>query len=114
MNQIVACKTLERKWPNIQLTIAANGKIALELLQEQDFDIILMDIQMPVMDGYEATKHIREEFQAGKANVPILAMTAHAYIAKDEKFKGYGMDDFILKPFDPEDLFYKISKYVKL
>ena len=113
MNQLVARKTLERKWENIQLTIAENGQIAVDLLREKDFDLVLMDIQMPVMDGYEATKYIREKFPSEKANIPIIAMTAHAHISKDEKFKEYGMDDCVLKPFEPEDLFQKISKYVK-
>jgi PAS domain S-box-containing protein len=113
MNQMVARKTLERKWSNIQLTIAEDGRQAIEVLQKQDFDIVLMDIQMPVMDGYEATQHIRKEFSGDKALIPILAMTAHAHISRDEKFKEYGMDDFVLKPFEPDDLFSKISKYVK-
>ncbi|MBI5916074.1 MAG: response regulator [Bacteroidetes bacterium] len=114
MNQLVARKTLERKWKNLQITIAENGQIAIDLLREQAFDIVLMDLQMPVMDGYEATRFIRERFPPDRANMIILAMTAHAHVAKDEKFKELGMDDFVLKPFEPEDLFYKISKYVKL
>lgn len=113
MNQMVARKTLERKWNNIQITIADNGQIAIDLLKKEDFDLVLMDIQMPVMDGYEATHYIREHFPSEKASVPILAMTAHAHVAKDEKFREYGMNDFVLKPFEPDDLFYKISKYVK-
>jgi len=113
MNQLVARKTLERKWGNIQLTIADNGQIAVDLLKEKDFDIVLMDIQMPVMDGYEATKYVREKFPPEKASMKILAMTAHAHVSKDEKFKEYGMDDYVLKPFKPEELFYKIAKYVK-
>ena len=113
MNQLVARKTLERKWKNIQLTIAENGQIAIDLLREKDFDLILMDIQMPVMDGYAATKYIREQFPPEKAKMPILAMTAHAHISKDEKFKEYGMDNYVLKPFEPEDLFQKISEYIK-
>ncbi len=113
MNQLVARKTLERNWRNLHLTIAENGKIAIEMLQEQDFDLVLMDIQMPVMDGYEATHYIRENFPPEKSNIPILAMTAHAHISKDEKFREYGMDDFVLKPFEPEDLFHKIAKYIK-
>ena len=113
MNQLVAKKTLERKWKNVQLTIAENGKVAIELLKENDFDLVLMDIQMPIMDGYEATKYIRQQFSPDKASIPILAMTAHAHIAKDEKFKEFGMDNYVLKPFEPEDLFNKIAKYVK-
>jgi len=112
MNQLVARKTLERQWENIQLTIADNGKIALEELNKKEFDIILMDIQMPIMDGYETTKYIRNQMPPKIANIPILAMTAHANIAKDDKFKEYGMDDYVLKPFEPEQLFHKIAKYV--
>jgi PAS domain S-box-containing protein len=113
MNQLVARKTLERKFPNIYLKIADNGKIAIDILEQESFDIILMDIQMPVMDGYEATKHIREEMPDSIATLPILAMTAHAHISKDEKFKEYGLDDYVLKPFEPEDLFNKIAKYLR-
>ncbi|MCC6723909.1 MAG: response regulator [Saprospiraceae bacterium] len=113
MNQLVARKTLERKWRNIDLTIADNGQIALDLLHENTYDIVLMDIQMPIMDGYEATKIIRETFPPDRANMIILAMTAHAHVARDGKFRDYGMDDFVLKPFEPDDLFLKISKYVK-
>jgi CheY-like chemotaxis protein len=65
------------------------------------------------MDGYEATKHIREEMPDSIATLPILAMTAHAHISKDEKFKEYGLDDYVLKPFEPEDLFNKIAKYLR-
>ncbi len=114
MNQIVARKTLEKQWDNIDITIADNGKIAIDILKEKSFNIILMDLQMPIMDGYETTKYIREQMPEKIAKLPILAMTAHAYIAKDEKFKEYGMDDFILKPFVPEQLFQKIVKYVNL
>jgi CheY-like chemotaxis protein len=112
MNQIVARKTLEKQWSNMEITIADNGKIAIGILEQQTFDIILMDIQMPVMDGYETTEYIRTEMPSAIANLPILAMTAHAHISKDEKFKQYGMDDFVLKPFKPEQLFQKIAYYV--
>ncbi len=112
MNQLVARKTLERHWTDIDLTIANHGKEGIEQLEKRKFDIVLMDIQMPIMDGYEATKYIREQMPPEIANMPILAMTAHAHISKDEKFKEYGMDDFVLKPFEPKQLFAKIAKYV--
>jgi len=113
INQLVAQKTLERKWKNIELTIAENGQVAVDLLKERTFDIVLMDIQMPVMDGYETTKYIRQNMRPEVANLPILAMTAHVHISKDKKFKEYGMNDFVLKPFKPTDLFSKISKYIQ-
>lgn len=112
LNQIVARKTLEKEFDNINVTIAGNGQIAVDMLQENDFDIILMDIQMPLMNGYEATNYIRDNFSEPKRNIPIFAMTAHAHMAKDEKYKEFGMDECVLKPFEPEDLFTKIAKYV--
>ncbi len=59
----------------------------MNLKEKSDFDIILMDIQMPIMDGYETTQYIRNEMPPEIAKIPILAMTAHAHIAKDNKFK---------------------------
>ena len=112
INRLVATKTLTKQFPNINLVVAENGKLGVEKLKEADFDIILMDIQMPVMDGYEATQYIRANMEAHKAELPILAMTAHANIAEDDKFKDYGMDDYVLKPFKPEQLFSKIGHYV--
>ena len=112
MNQLVAKKTLTRKWKHIDLKIADNGKIALDMLREYEFDIILLDIQMPVMDGYETAKYIRNQMPTHIANIPILAMTAHAHLARDNKFAEFGMDDCVLKPFVPKDLFQKITIYL--
>ena len=111
MNQLVARKTLEKQWDNIQITIANNGLEAIEILEKELFDIILMDIQMPKMNGYEATQHIRQKMRPEIAQTPILAMTAHAHISQDGKFREYGMDDYVLKPFEPEQLFKKIGQY---
>jgi signal transduction histidine kinase/DNA-binding response OmpR family regulator len=112
LNQLVAKKTLEKQWPNIYLKIADHGGIAVDILEKEHFDIILMDIQMPVMDGYETTHHIRTKMPE-RASIPILAMTAFAHIAKEEKFKEFGLDDFVLKPFDPEDFYHKVALYSK-
>ena len=111
MNQLVAKKTLEKKWKNIQLTIANDGLEAIAILEQERFDIILMDLQMPKMDGYETTQHIRQNMAPAIASLPILAMTAHAHISQDNKFREYSMDDYVLKPFEPEQLFQKISQY---
>ncbi|MFZ4544571.1 MAG: response regulator [Saprospiraceae bacterium] len=110
LNQLVAKKTLEKQWPNIHLKIAGHGLEAIEILKEQAVDLILMDIQMPVMDGYEATEYIKKNMPE-RAGIPIIAMTAFAHIAKEEKFKAFGMDDFVLKPFDPDDFYYKVAIY---
>ncbi len=110
INQVVARKTLEKEFPNIRLVIANHGKEAIEILEKQKFDLILMDIQMPIMDGNETTEYIRKNMP--EVVSPILAMTAHAYISKDNIFKSYGFDDFVLKPFEPEQLFSKIHEYL--
>ena len=69
---------------------------------------------MPIMDGYETTKHIREKMSQKIAKLPILAITAHAHISQDENFKQYGMNDFVLKPFNPQQLFQKINQYLPI
>jgi PAS domain S-box-containing protein len=112
LNQLVATKILLRRWENLQLATAENGREAIELLQRRDFDIVLMDIQMPVMDGYETTRFIREQMPPEKSGIPILAMTAHAHISKEDRFSACRMDNFILKPFEPEELYYKVAKHV--
>jgi signal transduction histidine kinase len=113
INQMVARKTLERQFDNIKITIAENGRECLDILQAgNEFDIILLDIQMPIMDGNETIAYIRENMPDFKT--PVLAMTAHAYISKDNIFKTYGFDDFVLKPFEPEQLFSKIHQYLTI
>lgn len=92
---------------------AENGLLAVEKFKDAVFDIVLMDVQMPIMDGYEATKLIRElEKNTGK-HVPILAMTAHAMVGDAEKSLACGMDDHITKPFKPLELYNMIENAVK-
>jgi signal transduction histidine kinase len=111
MNQIVATKHLQKQFPSIQITIANHGQEAIDILNARnDFEVILMDIQMPIMDGNETVAYVREKMP--QVTCPILAMTAHAYISKDNIFKTYGFDDCVLKPFVPEDLFAKVHTYI--
>jgi CheY-like chemotaxis protein len=90
--------------------IALNGKIAIDLLQEQDYDLILMDIEMPDMNGYEATTYIREELGS---NVPIIALTAHAMPGEREKCLQLGMNDYLSKPIDTNKLFESIYETLR-
>lgn len=113
MSRLAAQKTLEKKWKNIDIVLAENGEEAIRLLKEQAVDIILMDIQMPVRDGLSTARYIRRHMPAGIAGVPILAITAHADKAQGHVLKKYGMDDYVLKPFEPEQLFRKIQHYLK-
>ena len=108
-NQIIAISMLE-KW-QIDIDTADNGKIALEKLKNQKYDLILMDKQMPIMDGIQASKIIRQEM---KLNVPIIALTANVLKGVITACKEAGMNDYISKPFEPELLFHKIVTILNL
>ncbi|ACF12491.1 multi-sensor hybrid histidine kinase [Chloroherpeton thalassium ATCC 35110] len=101
-NQIVAKKTLETF--QVSCDVAENGRVALERLAAAKYDLILMDVQMPEMDGYEATRLIRK-MPPPLNEIPIIAMTAGALKGDDEKCINAGMNDYISKPFDPERLY---------
>ncbi len=92
---------------------AENGYIALEKLRTDDFDIILMDVQMPIMDGYEATRNIRKTIKGPKNKIPIIALTANAIKGDVDKCIAAGMNDYLSKPFQPEALYQIIAKHVK-
>jgi PAS domain S-box-containing protein len=88
-----------------RVTPAANGREVLDLLARQDFDLIFMDIQMPVMDGVEATRAIRQDESLGaKSSIPIIAMTAYAMTGDREVFLGAGMNDYLAKPVQMEGI----------
>ena len=107
VNQMVARKLLEKR--SCIVTIANNGVEALDALQVDEFDIVLMDCQMPVMDGYEATRQIR----ASGNTVPVIALTANAQTSDRDACLKAGMNDFLSKPFDPRVLYQIISRYSK-
>ena len=90
---------------NLKVQIAENGSVGIEKLNENKFDIILMDMEMPVMNGYEATTIIRKKLDS---NIPIIAMTAHAMAGEREKCLSLGMNDYISKPINVNMLFEKI------
>ncbi len=108
LNQLVANEMLHQWWKNIETDIAENGRIAVEMLQQRSFDIVLMDVQMPEMDGLEATRFIRKRFIPPASDVPILAMTAFATTGEADKCIEAGMNDYISKPFEPQHLHDKI------
>jgi two-component system, sensor histidine kinase len=110
INQTLVIKVLKRQ--GFETDVAENGLVAIEKHCKHNFDVILMDLQMPEMDGYEATRRIRE-LETDKKDIPIIAMSAHTFKGEYEHCIEIGMNEFISKPFDTKELFEKIHKLVK-
>ena len=109
LNQKVVIATLEKAGHKVDL--AENGKIAVEMYQKNIYDLILMDIQMPIMDGIEATKNIRKfEKENNRSAIKIMAVTAFALERDKEQCLNAGMDEFLSKPFKPNELLSLINK----
>lgn len=108
-NQKVASKMLQNK--GMRVTCAENGEVAVALLQTEDFDLILMDLQMPVMDGYEATRIIRS-LKDKKSDIPIVALTAAAMNGEREKCLAVGMNDYLSKPVNYDLLIQTVRSYL--
>ncbi|WP_300159549.1 PAS domain S-box protein [Solidesulfovibrio sp.] len=112
LTRMAVQRLLERK--GYAVTLAGDGKAAVEALARETFDLVLMDIQMPVMDGMEATRRIRAgEAGPEAAGVPIVAMTAYAMTGDREKFLLAGMDDYVAKPLDIEALLAVVGRVGK-
>ncbi len=110
INQQVAEELLASQ--GVSVDIAENGKVALELLEQypDKYSVVLMDIQMPVMDGYEATRQIRQ--QARFQSLPVIAMTANVMVGDKERADEVGMVDYIAKPIDVKELFRVLGKWI--
>lgn len=98
----------------VNVTHAENGKIAVEILEKEDFDLVIMDLHMPVMDGIEATRIIRGSPDPRINSIPVIALTAAIMSESHDKIEGLAINDYVLKPFKPRDLFDKIYKNVKV
>ena len=110
INRLYASSIL-KNW-DCYFETAENGFVAIQKLKNQEFDIVLMDIQMPVMDGFEATKAIRND-RFKNSKVPIIAITANVTKKDMEKCLAAGMNDYIVKPFTPDDLLILLKRYSK-
>lgn len=111
LNQMVTKKLLN-DW-DIATEVANNGREGVHLMQKQAFDLVLMDVQMPEMDGYEATRYIREKLPAPKCQVPIVALTANAFTGSNDECLRVGMNDYLSKPIEIGNLFDKIVTHVR-
>tara|TARA_R110002049_G_scaffold3795_3_gene27492 strand:- start:21800 stop:23491 length:1692 start_codon:yes stop_codon:yes gene_type:complete len=107
INIMVGKQILEKS--HLKVDIALNGQVAVNMVRENDYDLVLMDIQMPIMDGYMATKEIRKF----NTDLPILALSASVFMEVKNKIFTSGMDGFIYKPFEPDDLLDKIDKAIR-
>ncbi len=110
VNQMVAQGMLNKLGYGVK--VAGHGREALGLLEERDFDLVLMDCQMPVMDGYEATREIRKRERDSARHIPIIAMTAHAMEGDEAKCLTCGMDDYLPKPVKVEELDCKLRRWI--
>lgn len=111
VNQKFAERLLERQ--GHQVTLALNGREALAALERADFDVVLMDVQMPEMDGFEATSAIRMKESRTGSHIPIVAMTAHAMTGDRERCLAAGMDGYVSKPIHAKELFEAMETLVK-
>ncbi|REK50368.1 MAG: response regulator [Bacteroidetes bacterium] len=111
-NQMVAVDTLTDLITGIKVDVADNGLVAFEMLKTEDYDVVLMDIQMPVMDGFEACRKIKSELPEPKNRIPVMAMTANVTQEEVQKCFEFGMNEYISKPFDPKNLLNKLGKLV--
>ncbi len=109
VNQRLAVKILQKAGHHVQ--VASNGRIACEMVREHPFDLILMDVQMPEMDGLEATRQIRARQE--HARIPIIAMTAHAMTGDRDRCLAAGMDDYLTKPLKLEELAAALQRWTK-
>jgi PAS domain S-box-containing protein len=109
VNQVLAVRLLEKRGHSV--TVAGNGKDALAALEKRLFNLVFMDVQMPEMDGFEATAAIREKEKTSGNHLPIIAMTAHAMVGDKERCLEAGMDDYITKPIRIEELSDLLKRY---
>ena len=110
VNQMLAVRLLEKRGHRV--TVAGNGRQALEALAKESFDLVFMDVQMPEMDGMEATQAIREKERNSGLHQPIIALTAHAMKGDREKCLAAGMDGYLTKPIRPQQLDEVLANYV--
>ncbi len=108
VNQLLMVRLLERN--GHQVVVAGNGRAALAAISQQSFDVVLMDVQMPELDGLEATRQLRQGERASGKYLPVIAMTAHAMQGDREKCIAAGMTAYIAKPIRPEELFKAIEQ----
>jgi CheY-like chemotaxis protein len=110
VNRLLVQQVLKNAWPHGQTVEAANGQEALDALSQQAFDLVLMDMVMPVMDGIEATRKLRADWPEPACLVPVMGLTANVNPVDLTAFKASGLSDVMLKPFEPELLCMRVEQ----
>ncbi|RLD36307.1 MAG: hypothetical protein DRI73_00915 [Bacteroidetes bacterium] len=111
INRLVAKKFLE-DW-NVEVLEAEDGKIGVEKVKENELDLVLMDLQMPVMNGYDATKEIKSMENGKYKDLPVMALTASILSGIQDEIDQAGLDGFLIKPFKAPDLYNLIKTHVR-
>jgi two-component system, sensor histidine kinase and response regulator len=111
VNQVLATRLLTKR--GHQVSLAETGKLAVDMSQREPFDLILMDVQMPEMNGLEATMAIRQREKPQGRHTPIIAMTAHAMVGDKERCLDAGMDAYLTKPLQVNDLFATMERFIR-
>jgi CheY-like chemotaxis protein len=109
VNQLVLLRSLERY--GLTVDLVANGEEAVRRCESSEYAVILMDCRMPVLDGYEATRRIRQQERTTGRRTPIIAITANAMTSDRELCEDAGMDDYLTKPIEPAELARCIARY---
>ena len=112
VNLMVAKLQLQKLWPQARIATASSAAQALQLLDTQGFDVALVDMIMPDMDGMQLTQQIRQRFPAITARMPIIALTANTNPVERERCLAAGMDDFVPKPVHPDELHAVLQRWV--
>jgi CheY-like chemotaxis protein len=111
VNQVLATRLLTKRGHRVLL--AETGKQAVDMSEREPFDVILMDVQMPELNGLEATMAIRQREKLQGGHTPIIAMTAHAMVGDKQRCLDAGMDAYLSKPLDVNDLFAMIDSFMR-
>jgi CheY-like chemotaxis protein len=109
VNQRLILRMLEKLGHSV--TVTSNGREAAQAAERESFDLVFMDVQMPEVDGFEATAMIRTREKSSGGHLPIVALTAHAMKGDREKCLAGGMDDYLTKPIQPKELHEILQKY---
>lgn len=112
-NQLLAVELLKKHIDNVLVDVADNGQIALDKVQANDYDLVLMDVKMPVLDGYAATRAIRRLTDAQRSRLPVIGLTANAIPEQIARCREAGMDEVVIKPVEAAELLDKIARFTR-